>query len=244
MNHTYLDVGQFKIPLRKDTDCRTIHYYLDLKLTPRSNYQTEAAFPTRLISGYTIPTGTALASRLLMSGARGVVAPFATVVRPFIAISMAAQGLPALHTIASTQSAHLISGGAMGMASVFTVITYFAASMTTPGLPTFTTTTTPAMRATAMVAVEMNIWHYCLGHPNERAMQAARNIAEAEVIFSDSLTACDICKINKGIKQSIRNEPGTTEFTERRLQPLSLRSRDVHDAWELPLHGQELRPLH
>ena len=34
----YLDVGQFKIPLRKDTECPTIDY-LDLELAPRGNYK-------------------------------------------------------------------------------------------------------------------------------------------------------------------------------------------------------------
>ena len=58
---SYLDVGQFKIALRKDTECPTIDY-LDLELAPRGNYQMEAAFPTRVISGHTIPTGSALAS--------------------------------------------------------------------------------------------------------------------------------------------------------------------------------------
>ena len=45
---SYLDVGQFKIYLRKDTECPTIDY-LDLELAPRGNYQTEATFPTRVI---------------------------------------------------------------------------------------------------------------------------------------------------------------------------------------------------
>ena len=87
-----LDVGQFKIPLHTDTECPTIDY-LDLDLAPRGNYQTEAVFSTRIISGHTIPTGSALASRLLKSGAMGAVAPLARAARPFIAISMAAPGL-------------------------------------------------------------------------------------------------------------------------------------------------------
>ena len=64
---SYLDVGQFKIILRKDTEYLATDY-LDLKLAPRVNYQTEAAFPTGVIPGYTIPTGSALASRRLRSG--------------------------------------------------------------------------------------------------------------------------------------------------------------------------------
>ena len=39
-NEPYLNVGQFKIPQREDTQCPTIDY-LDLELTPRGNYQTE-----------------------------------------------------------------------------------------------------------------------------------------------------------------------------------------------------------
>ena len=94
---SYLYDGQFKIPLQKDTDCPTIDY-LDLELAPRGNYQTGAAFPTRFIAGYATPTGSALASRLLKSGAIRTVDPLATAARPFIATSTAAQGLPALQT--------------------------------------------------------------------------------------------------------------------------------------------------
>ena len=46
-------------------------------------------------------------------------------------------------------------------------------------------------------------------------MQAARNIAEIGVNFTDSLTACDMYNINNGIKQLIRNNPGKTEITGR-----------------------------
>ena len=92
---SYMDFGQFKIPLRKDTKCPTLDY-LDLELAPRGNYQTEAAFPTRVISGDTIPTGLALASRLLRSGAIGAVAPLATAARALIATSTAAPDLPVL----------------------------------------------------------------------------------------------------------------------------------------------------
>ena len=53
---SYLGVGQFKISLRRDTECPTIDY-LDLELARKGNYQTETVFPTRVISGYTIPTG-------------------------------------------------------------------------------------------------------------------------------------------------------------------------------------------
>ena len=49
----YLDVGQFTIPLRKDTFYPTTRC-LNLEFPPRGNYETEAAFPTRVISGQTI----------------------------------------------------------------------------------------------------------------------------------------------------------------------------------------------
>ena len=65
-------------------------------------------------------------------------------------------------------SAHVISGGAIGAASAFTVTTPFVAP-TTMELPTATATTTTVMQATAMAAVGANIWHQRLGHPNERA---------------------------------------------------------------------------
>ena len=40
------------------------------------------------------------------------------------------------------------------------------------------------------------------------------NITETRVNFTDSLTACDICKINKSTKQPIR-KAGKNEITER-----------------------------
>ena len=55
--------------------------FLDLELAPRGNYRTEEAFPTRVISEHTIPTGSAVASRLLRSGAMGAVATLATASR-------------------------------------------------------------------------------------------------------------------------------------------------------------------
>ena len=51
----------------QDTECPTLDY-LDRELAPRGNYQTEAAFPSRVISGHTVPMGLALASDF--SGAR------------------------------------------------------------------------------------------------------------------------------------------------------------------------------
>ena len=147
----YLDFGQFKIPLRKDTECPTIDY-LDLELAPRDSYQTKAAFPTRGIARHTIPTGSALASRLLRSGAMGAVAPVATAARPYIATSPAAPGIPVLQTTASAHGALLISGRHMGVASTSTGTTSFAAPTITPGLVNATTTATPAMPTTAMAA--------------------------------------------------------------------------------------------
>ncbi|CAN0521311.1 unnamed protein product, partial [Laminaria digitata] len=45
--------------------------------------------------------------------------------------------------------------------------------------------------------VGANIWHKRLGHPNGQVMAKVKNIAESGVNFSDSLSACDTCKINK-----------------------------------------------
>ena len=58
---SYLEVGQFYISLGKDTDC-SISNYLNVELVPGGNYQIEAMFPTRIISGPTIPTGSTLTS--------------------------------------------------------------------------------------------------------------------------------------------------------------------------------------
>ena len=98
---SYLDVGQFRIPLHKDTEYPATDY-LDLDLAPRGNYQMEAAFPKRIISGHTITTRSALASRLLRSDAMGAVVPLATTARPLIVTSTTAPGLPALQTMASS----------------------------------------------------------------------------------------------------------------------------------------------
>ena len=81
--------------LRKDAECSTIDY-LDLELAPRGNYQMEAAFPTRVISGHIISKGLALASRLRRGSAMGAIAPLATAARPCITTRTAAPGLAAL----------------------------------------------------------------------------------------------------------------------------------------------------
>ena len=162
---SYLDVGQFKLPLRKDTECPTINY-LDLELAPRGNYEKETAFPTRVISGHTIPTGSALASRLLRSGAVGAVAPLATAARPLIATFTAASGLPALQTTAYRVCR--IRGGTIGATSTSTGTTSFAAPTIAPGLATATTTAIHRRyRHLSWRRRGANIFHQRLEHPNE-----------------------------------------------------------------------------
>ena len=126
--------------------------YLDLELAPRGKYQTGAAFPTRIISGHTILTRSALVSRLLKSGAMGAIAPLATAARPFIATSTAAPGLSALQITASAHGGRLISGGIIGAASTSTETTSFAAPTITPRLVYATTTAKPATPTAAMAA--------------------------------------------------------------------------------------------
>ena len=148
---SYLDVGQFTIPLRKDTECRTIDY-LDLELATKGNCQTEAAFPTRVISEHTIPTGSALASRILTSGAKEAVAPLATAARTVIAISAGAPGLPTLQTTASAHGARPINGGTMEAISTSTGTTSFAAPTIMPGLVNATSIVTPAIPTSVVAA--------------------------------------------------------------------------------------------
>ena len=224
VKESYLDVGQFKISLRKDTICPTIDY-LDLDLAPRGNYSTKVTFPTSVISGHTIPTGSALVSRRLRNGAMGVAAPLAAVARPFIATFTATPGLPAQQTTASAHGTRLISGSAMEAGSTSTETTSFAVPTITLGLVTATTTATPAMSTKTIAAAgsahlrpapgtsERN--HLALAYRAfERAHHPGRvNIAETVVNFTDSLTACDIYRINNSTKQPIRNEPGKTEIT-------------------------------
>ena len=147
----YLNVGQFKIPLRKDTECPTTDY-LDVDLAPRGNYQTEAAFPKRVFSGHTITTRSALASRLLRSDAMGAVAPLATAARPLIATSTTALDLPVLQTTALAHGAPLINGGTMGASSTSAATTSFAGATIAPGRVNDTTTATPAMQTPVMAA--------------------------------------------------------------------------------------------
>ena len=64
-------------------------------------------------------------------------------------------------------------------------------------------------------------------------MQAAQNIAETGLHFNDSLTACDIYKINKGPKQPIHNGSGKSEITER----LQLVSTDLLGSVTLAARG-------
>ena len=149
---SYLDVGQFEIPLRKYRERPTIDY-LDLELAQRGNYQTEAAFPTRFISGHTVPTGSGLFSRLPRNGAIGAVAPLATAAaKLFITTITTASGLPTLRSIVSAHGTHLISCGTIRAVSTSTVTTSFAVLTITPGLVTATITATPAMPTAAMAA--------------------------------------------------------------------------------------------
>ena len=83
----------------------------------------------------------------------GVVAPLTTGPRSFIVAFTVAPSTPALRTTASAHGARLTSGGTMGAASTSTVTTPFAAPTIMQGLPSATTTATPAMPTTAMVAV-------------------------------------------------------------------------------------------
>ena len=83
--------------LRKGAGCPTVDLFV-FGLSPRGKYLTEAAFPTRVISGHTVPTGLALTSGVLRSGTMEGVVPLATAARPFIATSAAAQDLPALRS--------------------------------------------------------------------------------------------------------------------------------------------------
>ena len=130
----------------------------------------------------------------------GAVAPLATVAQLFIVTTAAAPGLVAQRNTASAHGARLGSDSAMEGTSAFIATTSFAAPTSAPGLPIFTTTATPATPSTAMAMAGANVWHHGLGHPYERVMQM-----EMGVNFTDSLTACNICKINKGTKQPISN---------------------------------------
>ena len=62
-----------------------------------------------------------------------------------------------------------------------------------------------ATQATSLPApVPANIWHRRLGRPNGQVMAKVKNIAECGVNFSDTLSACDTCKINKSTQQKNR----------------------------------------
>ena len=80
-----------------------------------------------------------------------------------------------------------------------------------PGLPITTTTLHRRYRQLPWQR-GANIWHQCLEHPNDHTMEAAWDIAETGVTFTDSLTTCDICKISKYTEQPFRNKPGKTEM--------------------------------
>ena len=103
----------------------------------------------------------------------------------------------------------------MGVVSAFRVTTSSAAPTTTLELPTVTITGTAANPVIAMVWAGVSIWYQRLEHPNECTIQATWNIAETGVNFTNSPTACDIWKINKGAKQPIHDDLGKTEITKR-----------------------------
>ena len=109
----YLGVEHFKIALFKDIGCPEIDY-VNLELALRGSHQTKVTSSKRFISGQTLPTGSALTSCLLRSGAIEMITPLATVAQPFIATSTTARRLPALRITASVLGAHLISGSATG----------------------------------------------------------------------------------------------------------------------------------
>ena len=196
-------------------------------LAPRGNYQTGSPFPTRVISGRTLSTGSALASRVFGSGATGAVAPLGTAVRQFTASSTVAPGLLTLQTTASAHGTRLISGGTMGAASTSTATSLsrhprLRQVWSRLPLPLHRRCRQlPWRRRGANICHQRlghpnkNIWHQRLRHPNERTLQAARRIAETGVNFTDSLTACNIYKINNGTKQPIHNKPGKAEITGR-----------------------------
>ena len=220
---SYLDAGQFKISLCNDKECPTIDY-LDLELAPGGNYQTKGAFPTGVISEYTIPAGSALASRLLRNGAMGAVAPLVTAARSFIAVPLAAPGLSTLHTRVSAHGARLTSGSTMGAASISTATTSFTAPAITPGLATATTTTTPAMATIAMVPAGSEQLPPAPGtcerghlSPAPRASERAHHAARAEHSqdgsqFHRLADRVRHLQDQNGTKQPIRNEPGRTKI--------------------------------
>ena len=174
VKQSYFDVVHFKVPLRIKPYCPTI-FYPNLDLTPRCNHQTEATFPTRVILGHSLPTGSALATRWLwpLAGSgegQQVRLPPSQHQRSRSSSQLRRRrpGLPALQKTASALDVRLINVDALWAASNFTPPTSFAAATATPGLST--TTATPAMPATAMAEAGANIWRNHLEHPNEGTM--------------------------------------------------------------------------
>ena len=105
----------------------------------------------------------------------------------------------------------------MGVTLTFTATTSFVAPPTMRELPGTTPTATPTILSTAMVATAGGGVDYLTPAPetSERAHHAdcAEHGREMGVNFTDSLTVCELCKINKSTKQPIHNEPGKTEIT-------------------------------
>ena len=121
----YVDVGHFKIPLRKNTDSSTTDY-LDLELAPRGNYSTEAVVLTRVVSGNAILTRSALVLRPLRSGPMGAVARLAKAARPSSETSTTARGLLAVQNIASVNDTrHTMSGVTLGSTSALTATKFW-----------------------------------------------------------------------------------------------------------------------
>ena len=139
-NNSYLDMGAFTVPLRKDSQCSTLHH-LDLT-TGATSRTPETAFPT--ISGSSFKPETVLA----------------------------------VHASTATK----------------------ATSLPTP--------------------VPANIWYKRLGNLNEQVMAKVENISDCGVIFSDALSACDTCKINKSIRKK-KSETSRPDLSSQRLQLVS-----------------------
>ena len=59
-----------------------------------------------------------------------------------------------------------------------------------------------ATKATSLsISVRVNMWHKRFRHPNGQVMAKVKNVAECGAKCSDTLSACDTCKINKSTQQ-------------------------------------------
>ena len=253
---SYLGVGQFKIPLRKGTECPTIDFF-DLKLVPGGNYQTEAAFPTRVILRHTIPTGSALASQRLSSGAMGAVVSLATAARWSIEITMTAPGLPVPR---STSSAHGPPNqwwrheGGFNFRSDYA----FRGTHDYARAGNCYLATTPAMPTAAMAAEGSEHLAPAPGTSepkhlapvpgaSERARHASRAIHHRDGSRFHRL-ADRLRHLQDQQRHLTTNLQRSWQDRERGIasarQHRHLRPRDASGAWKLPLHDHVLRPLH